>query len=200
MYTLNPKAVWSDGVPITAKDFIYAWEQQRGDLTSDPALVASTAGYRDIKSVTGSNKGRTVTVVFRQPFADWQMLFSNLLPAHIMEKVGWNPSCTTVNPAIDLSAGPFRIAKVSAQTIVLQGQSEMVGNATERAEHHGAHRLEHHAAGQMGAGRLRAGGPARRADACVLDRSDVVAARPERRSACPAPCCSWRWPVARRAS
>ncbi len=127
VYTLNPKAVWSDGVPITAKDFIYAWEQQRGDLTSDPALVASTAGYRDIKSVTGSDKGRTVTVIFRQPFADWQMLFSNLLPAHIMEKVGWNPPCTTVDPAIDLSGGPFRLAKVSAQTIVLKANPKWWG-------------------------------------------------------------------------
>ena len=26
VYTLNPKAVWSDGVPITAADFKYAWE------------------------------------------------------------------------------------------------------------------------------------------------------------------------------
>jgi len=120
VYTLNPKAVWSDGVPITARDFIYAWSQQRGDLTSDPATVATTAGYRDIKSVKGSNKGRTVTVVFRSPFADWQMLFANLLPAHIMKKAGWNPSCTTVDPRIDLSGGPFRIAKVSAQTIVLR--------------------------------------------------------------------------------
>jgi peptide/nickel transport system substrate-binding protein len=120
VYTLNPKAVWSDGVPITAQDFIYAWTQQRGDLTSDPTSVASTAGYRDMKSVMGSNKGRTVTVVFRAPFGDWQMLFANLLPAHIMKKTGWNPSCSTVDPAIDLSGGPFRLAKVSAQTIVLR--------------------------------------------------------------------------------
>lgn len=120
VYTLNPKAVWSDGVPITAKDFIYAWVQQRGDLTSNPTTVASTAGYRDIKSVKGSNKGRTVTVIFRTPFADWQMLFANLLPAHIMKKSGWNPSCSTVDPAVDLSGGPFRLAKVSAQTIVLR--------------------------------------------------------------------------------
>jgi peptide/nickel transport system substrate-binding protein len=120
VYTLNPKAVWSDGVPITAKDFIYAWAQQRGNLTSDPTTVATTAGYRDIKSVKGSNKGRTVTVVFRTPFADWQGLFANLLPAHLMKKAGWNPSCSTVDPAIDLSGGPFRIAKVSAQTIVLR--------------------------------------------------------------------------------
>jgi peptide/nickel transport system substrate-binding protein len=127
VYKLNPDAVWSDGVPITAKDFIYAWEQQRGDPTSNPATVASTAGYRDIRSVQGSNNGRTVTVVFRTPFADWKMLFANLLPAHVMEKTGWNPACTTVNPAIDLSGGPFRIAKVTAQSIVLRSNPKWWG-------------------------------------------------------------------------
>jgi peptide/nickel transport system substrate-binding protein len=127
VYTLNPKAVWSDGVPITAKDFIYAWAQQRGNPTSDSTAVASTAGYRDIKSVKGSNKGRTVTVVFRTPFADWKGLFANLLPAHIMKTAGWNPSCSTVDPAIDVSGGPFRIAKVSAQTIVLRPNSKWWG-------------------------------------------------------------------------
>jgi peptide/nickel transport system substrate-binding protein len=119
VYTLNPRAVWSDGVPITATDFVYAWEQQRGEPEVDSTTVASTAGYRDISSVTGTNKGRTVTVVFHAPFADWQMLFANLLPAHIMQKVGWNPACSTVDPAIDLSGGPFQIASVSAQTIAL---------------------------------------------------------------------------------
>jgi len=127
VYTLNPKAVWSDGVPITAADFIYAWSQQRGDSTSDPATVASTAGYRDIKSVKGTNKGRTVMVVFKTPFADWRMLFANLLPAHVMEKAGWNPSCTTVSPAIDLSGGPFRIAKATAQSIVLRANPKWWG-------------------------------------------------------------------------
>jgi peptide/nickel transport system substrate-binding protein len=127
VYTLNPKAVWSDGVPITAKDFIYAWTQQRGDPTSDPTTVASTAGYRDIRSVKGSDNGRTVTVIFRTPFADWEMLFSDLLPAHIMEKAGWNPACATVSQAIDLSGGPFRIAKVTAQSIVLRANPKWWG-------------------------------------------------------------------------
>jgi peptide/nickel transport system substrate-binding protein len=129
VYTLNPKAVWSDGVPITAKDFIYAWEQQRGDPTSDPTAVASDAGYRDIKSVKGSNNGRTVTVIFRTPFADWEMLFSDLLPAHVMEKTGWNPSCTNVDPKVDLSGGPYRIAKVSAQSVVLVANPKWWGTA-----------------------------------------------------------------------
>jgi peptide/nickel transport system substrate-binding protein len=41
------------------------------------------------------------------------------MPAHVMENVGWDPSCTTVDPAIDLSGGPFKIGSVSAQSIKL---------------------------------------------------------------------------------
>jgi peptide/nickel transport system substrate-binding protein len=119
VYTLNPKAVWSDGVPISAADFKYAWEQQRGDPDVPADEVSSIAGYRDIGSVTGSNGGHTVTVKFKRSYADWQSLFENLLPAHVMEKVGWDPSCTTVDPAIDLSGGPFKIQSVAAQTITL---------------------------------------------------------------------------------
>jgi peptide/nickel transport system substrate-binding protein len=127
VYTLNPKAVWSDGVPITAKDFIYAWTQQRGDPASDPATVDSTSGYRDIRSVKGSDKGRTVTVIFRTPFADWHMLFSDLLPAHVMEKSGWNPRCASVEPSIDLSGGPFKITHVSPQDVVLTANPKWWG-------------------------------------------------------------------------
>ncbi len=119
VYTLNPKAVWSDGVPITAADFRYAWEQQREDTSSVGQDVASIAGYRDIASVTGSNQGRTVTVRFKKPFADWESLFANLVPAHVMEKVGWNPPCTTVDPTIDLSGGPFKLAAVTPASITL---------------------------------------------------------------------------------
>jgi peptide/nickel transport system substrate-binding protein len=119
VYTLNPKAVWSDGVPITAADFKYAWEEQRGDPVESSTDVASIAGYRDITAVTGSNGGHTVTVKFKTAFADWQMLFANLVPAHVMEKVGWSPSCTTVDPAIDLSGGPFMIGKVTPTAITL---------------------------------------------------------------------------------
>jgi peptide/nickel transport system substrate-binding protein len=119
VYTLNPKAVWSDGVPITAADFKYAWEEQRADPTAIPS-VTSIAGYRDIASVTGSNAGHTVTVKFKTTFADWQMLFGNLLPAHVMEKTGWTPTCPSVDPAIDLSGGPFKLDAVTPSTITLE--------------------------------------------------------------------------------
>lgn len=126
VYTINPHAVWSDGTPITAADFVYAWQQQRGPVPtlfgleqSGSTATATTLGYRDIKSVTGSNHGRTVTVVFSTPFADWKMLFQDLLPVSVLQRTGWSPLCRTVDPAIDLSGGPFELASVTKGRIVL---------------------------------------------------------------------------------
>ncbi|HVC26319.1 MAG TPA: ABC transporter family substrate-binding protein, partial [Acidimicrobiales bacterium] len=95
VYKINPKAVWSDGVPISAADFIYNWHAQSGlkkytDLGGKAYDDATTAGYNQISSITGSDGGKTVTVKFSTPFADWKSLFGTIAPAHIAEKVGWN--------------------------------------------------------------------------------------------------------------
>src|SRR5580698_7665881 len=60
VYKINPKAVWSDGTPITADDFIYNWQAQSGnsaytDVGGQPYDTASTSGYNQIQSVVGSN-------------------------------------------------------------------------------------------------------------------------------------------------
>jgi len=112
VYKIDPRAVWSDGVPISADDFAYAWESQRGDgidVDGTPDSVASTLGYSDIASLTGSNDGRTVTVVFHTPFADWASLFNDLLPAHIAEQVGWNHGFNQYATGVFVSGGPWEV-------------------------------------------------------------------------------------------
>jgi len=115
-YVINPKAVWSDGTPITADDFIYAWKAQDGtDCTK--CDIASTTGYAQIASVTGSNNGSTVTVVMKTPFSDWKSLFGNLLPYHVASPQGldqvnleksWDTGFATTPPTV--SGGPFVIS------------------------------------------------------------------------------------------
>jgi peptide/nickel transport system substrate-binding protein len=122
VYQINPKAVWSDGVAINADDFIYAWQSQSGnpkytDVGGKAFEPASTAGYNQVKSVTGSNGGKTVTVVFSSPFGDWQSLFSDLMPAHIAKTAGFNNGFQTFNSAVKVSGGPFEIQSYT------QGQS-----------------------------------------------------------------------------
>jgi peptide/nickel transport system substrate-binding protein len=124
VYQIDDKATWSDGVPITADDFIYNWQAQSGDPTLTDVGgqhfdAYSTAGYSQIASVTGSNHGKTVTVVFKTPYGDWKSLFNNLIPAHIARTVGWNAGFDAFGPAV-ISGGPYVVqSDTPGQQIVL---------------------------------------------------------------------------------
>jgi peptide/nickel transport system substrate-binding protein len=118
VYKINPKATWSDGTPINAQDFIYNWQAQSGnpkykDVGGKAFLPATTSGYSQIKSVTGSNGGRTVTVVFAKPYSDWHALFSPMIPAHIASKVGFNSGFQDFNSAAKVSGGPYMLQSYS---------------------------------------------------------------------------------------
>ena len=144
VYKINPKAVWSDGTPITADDFIYNWQAQSGnsqytDVNGQPYDDASTAGYNQIASVVGSDpsggaacapgsaadrnaglcpNGRTVTVTFKPSFTDWRSLYTNIVPAHIARTVGWNTGF--VGPTQTISGSWFEIQSYNAnQSVVL---------------------------------------------------------------------------------
>jgi peptide/nickel transport system substrate-binding protein len=144
VYTINPKAVWSDGTPITADDFIYNWQTQSGnptytDVGGKPYLPESTAGYSQIQSVVGSDpsggaacapgstadanvglcpNGRTVTVTFKPSFADWRSLFINIVPAHVGRTVGWNTGF--VGPTQAISGSWYEIQSYNEnQSLVL---------------------------------------------------------------------------------
>jgi peptide/nickel transport system substrate-binding protein len=109
VYKIKQNAVWSDGTPISADDFVFNWQSQNG---SDPAYSAATStGYEDITAVKGSDGGKTVTVTFGRAFADWQSLFGTLLPAHVFKAAG--------DPHKAFNEGPAEIAKVSGGPFVL---------------------------------------------------------------------------------
>ena len=112
VYRINPKATWSDGVPVSGADFVYNWQAQSGrpefkDVGGRPFTPATTAGYADIESVqVAPSAPDTVVVHFSQPDADWQSLFSHLVPAHVARRVGFDAGFT--DPVSDLvSGGPF---------------------------------------------------------------------------------------------
>lgn len=131
-YTIDPKAVWSDGRPISADDFVYTWRAL--DPRQCPKCQAgNTAGYDRIKSVTGSDGGRTVTVVFDQPYVDWKALFSPFLPAHVAKTYGPTDTAAGLEKSFNegfatsvpkFSAGPFRIEEFTADGSVVMVRNE----------------------------------------------------------------------------
>ncbi|MDH6575474.1 ABC transporter family substrate-binding protein [Kitasatospora sp. MAP5-34] len=78
-YRLNPKAVWSDGTPLSAADFTAQWHALSG---TDPAYQGEQpAGYAAIAAVAQGADAHEVKVTFKQPYAPWRALFSPLYPA-----------------------------------------------------------------------------------------------------------------------
>jgi peptide/nickel transport system substrate-binding protein len=119
VYVLNSRATWSDGVPIRAADFIYNWHEQVQNAPNAPA-TAPVAGYRDIAAIRSSNGGRTVTVRFAKPYADWEALFNFLVPAHIASLRGWSGAFGRFDPNAVVSGGPFMFSsEIPGRELVL---------------------------------------------------------------------------------
>src|SRR5690606_21919387 len=75
-YNLNPDATWSDGEPITAADVFFTLQvclDERWDITSrsgcDKIDMEATQAGMDPES-------KTLEVVFLEPYAPWQTMFS----------------------------------------------------------------------------------------------------------------------------
>lgn len=90
VYKIKENAVWSDGTPITADDFVYNWKVQNGrDCPNCPAFT--TSGYDQVRSVVGADNGKTVTVTLAKPFTDWKQMWGGgtpIYPAHIAAQHG----------------------------------------------------------------------------------------------------------------
>ncbi|MFJ5921262.1 ABC transporter family substrate-binding protein [Kitasatospora sp. NPDC092948] len=116
-YKLNPKAVWSDGTPLSYRDFEAVWKASNG---KDPAYnLADPAGYEQISGVEQGADAGEVKVTFSEPYADWQSLFRPLLPASGLStpqafNEGWIEKVPTFG-------GPFVVSTIdkTAQTITL---------------------------------------------------------------------------------
>ncbi|MEO3873047.1 ABC transporter family substrate-binding protein [Nonomuraea sp. B12E4] len=125
-YTLNPKARWSNGHPITWADYQAQWHALNG---RDPEFhIASSTGYQDIEKVARGKDDHEVVVTFARPFGDWQALFGPLLPA------ATNRTAQAFNTAwlnkIPVTAGPFKFGGFdqTAKTITLVRDDKWWGN------------------------------------------------------------------------
>ncbi|MGH4007413.1 MAG: ABC transporter family substrate-binding protein [Pseudonocardiaceae bacterium] len=119
VYKIKSDAVWSDGTPITAADFVYNWKVQNGRDCPN-CTPATTTGFDQIQSVVGSDNGKTVTATLSKPFTDWKRVWgsgSPLYPAHIAAQhgdintpQGLASSFTWLGTTVpNYSGGPFQI-------------------------------------------------------------------------------------------
>jgi peptide/nickel transport system substrate-binding protein len=119
-YTINPKATWSDGTPVSWHDIasqIHATSGADGGFA-----IASTNGAERVASVTRGVDDRQAVVRFAKPYAEWRGMFagnSMLLPHSMTADPDTFNKAQLRRPGP--SAGPFMLSTLdrTSQRITL---------------------------------------------------------------------------------
>ncbi|MDQ3849197.1 MAG: ABC transporter family substrate-binding protein [Actinomycetota bacterium] len=107
-YTLNPRARWSDGKPITYRDFAAQWRAMRS--ATGKYQIATSTGYERIAGVERGSSPYEVVVTFAKPFGEWQAIFDPLYPAATnSDPERFNTGYVNKIP---VTAGPFKLRKI----------------------------------------------------------------------------------------
>ncbi|MCV7489745.1 ABC transporter family substrate-binding protein, partial [Micrococcus luteus] len=91
-YTISDDAKWSDGTPVTAGDFIVHWAANNDTIKAEGAetplfdSISFEQGKYIPEAPEGEADGKEFTVTYPEPYADWEILISTALPAHIVAK------------------------------------------------------------------------------------------------------------------
>ena len=97
-YTVNEGVTWSDGVQIDAADLLLSWAVRSGyyddAVTDDEGEVTAGANYFSYAGSTAGlgltglpevgDDGRSVTLTYAEPYADWEIAFGVDRPAHVV--------------------------------------------------------------------------------------------------------------------
>ncbi len=114
-YTINPKATWSDGAPITWEDIAAQIEATNG---RDKAFaIASPNGSDRVASVTRGADDRQAVVTFAQNYPEWKGMFAGntmLLPKSMTKDPEVFNKGQLKGPGP--SAGPFTATAVDRTT------------------------------------------------------------------------------------
>jgi len=119
-YTINPKAVWSDGTPITWEDIASQINATSGK--DKRFLIAGPNGADRVESVTRGVDDRQAVVKFAKHYSEWRGMFAGntmLLPKSMTATPEAFNTAQLNGPGP--SAGPFIISTLdkTAQRIVL---------------------------------------------------------------------------------
>jgi peptide/nickel transport system substrate-binding protein len=114
-YTINPKAAWSDGTPVTWQDIASQIHALSG---ADKAFeIAGPSGADRVASVTRGVDDRQAIMTFAKPYAEWRGMFAGngmLLPASMTSTPEVFNTGQLEGPGP--SAGPFIVSSLDRTT------------------------------------------------------------------------------------
>jgi peptide/nickel transport system substrate-binding protein len=115
-YTVNEGVKWSDGEAIDSGDLLLAWAAGSGYFNdADPAAGTGTTYFSTASDTSGlagtvlpelGEDGRSMTLEYAVPYADWEVAFDVGLPAHVVAaKSGLNDEVDLIDLIKDSPRG-----------------------------------------------------------------------------------------------
>lgn len=134
-FTLNAKATWGDGVPVTSHDVVFTWEVGRNPKSG----LGDVELYRRITAIDIEDD-KTFTIHVDRLTFDYNSFSLDILPAHLERRAfEENPAeyrnrttydVDTTNPG--LYFGPYRVTEVSRGAhVVLEANPTWYGEKPE---------------------------------------------------------------------
>lgn len=109
-YHIHPAARWSDGVPVTAQDFIFTLRAIRRH--GIPEVRDLHAPIRSARAVDR----KTLRVVLRPRSASWRDFFGSILPAHALRgsnlTLVWSDRIADPRTGRPIGSGPFLVERL----------------------------------------------------------------------------------------
>jgi peptide/nickel transport system substrate-binding protein len=136
-WQIRPEAVWDDGSPITADDFIITWKMSTRPDDGHCAGCRPRAFDQLIENIEGSGDGKTVTITYRDGVAnpEWfgefnvDSVIGGVAPAHVAtgmgldindpEDLGEYFTYLDTNPPT-FSGGPWQIQEFNLENQVVK--------------------------------------------------------------------------------
>ena len=106
---IKKQAVWNDGVPVNVKDFAFTWQTYINPKNE----MATRSGWDSIQKVVPTSKdGKSFKVIFKKPYAPWQVMLSTFLyPQHALQgsdiNTVWNTNNNNPKNGQPIGSGPF---------------------------------------------------------------------------------------------
>ncbi len=113
---LNPTAVWGDGDPIDADDWIATVNALNGKNTE--FLMASSEGWDQIKSIEAGADKFEVKVTFEKTYPDWKAILGGPMRAEsVVDPATFNEGWTTLKN--EWLSGPYKVESITNDILTL---------------------------------------------------------------------------------
>ncbi|WP_051116290.1 ABC transporter family substrate-binding protein [Amycolatopsis nigrescens] len=123
---INRRAKWSNGTPITWRDFEAAVNANSGKTPGFQPAV--TAGFENVAKVERGADDQDVKITFARPYAEWKGMIQFLYPAAEMDtpekfNKGWIGK-------VPVTGGPFRMKNIddAAKTVTVEADPTWWGD------------------------------------------------------------------------